>query len=139
MWTESYLWCNRAVFNNHFCFISMWVYFSQELYVTGIQSWLGSRTTAFFPPFRMFPILECMLINADRIYCSGCLLHVCNINQKRCLKEMTSTLTLPLWSWDNLSFVILKEICHYMSTYSQHWVKVCKPFCGFSHCYCLNH
>lgn len=42
------------------------------------------------------------------------------------LKEMTSTLTLPLWSRDNLSFVILKEICHYMSTYSQHWVKVCK-------------
>lgn len=55
------------------------------------------------------------------------------------LKEMTATLTLLLWSRDNLSFVILKEIYHYMSTYSQHWVKVCKPCCGFSHCYCLNH
>lgn len=91
MWTEIYLWYNCAVLNNHCCFISMWIYFSQESYVSGIQinaiklnAVLINHSDFFFffsicrIPHRMFPILECTLMKL----CSGCLLHVCHINQR---------------------------------------------------------
>lgn len=90
MWTERFLWCNRPVFNNHCCFISFRIYFSQEAYVSGIQingiklnaDWLDEVQNVFHLSYRILPIFEWTLINGDWIYCSGCLLRVCNINQR---------------------------------------------------------
>lgn len=84
---ESFLWCNRAVFNNHCCFISIWIYFSQETHVSGIQikviklnaDWVDELQNAFHLSYRM---LGWTLINGDWIYCSGCLLRVWSINQR---------------------------------------------------------